>query len=199
MKECYNDIECICSCANDMEEEVLNKCTEFAGVVRCVGGREGCDEDFKRLPPWAIRYYELEALFGDDDDLIISLDDETHTATIMSENYTKLDALAQVLKLDNNGLHIELVCTGVSNTYARTIQNVFEGNPHFDNVRIATEVGTGFKHVITTFKDETIQYNADNRFVPGGYETTLAEKIVKDLFKKEYRRSVYVTKDKQGY
>lgn len=55
---------------------------------------------------------------------------------------------------------------------------------------------SGCDVIITTFKDETIQYPADNRFVPNGYETTLAEKLVKDLFKKEFRRSVYVTKEK---
>lgn len=186
------------------ENELVDADTLSKEVASCVPAEVKLSEEFVdelesagKLPPYAIRFNELEALFGEDADLEIYLDDATRTATIRSSNYYKLSSLATVLKAENDGLKIEFVYDGLQNDYARIIEAVFTGNPHFDNVRIATEAGSGFKHVITTFKDETIQYDADNRFVPHGYETTLAEKLVKNLFKKEFRRSVYVTKEKE--
>lgn len=147
-----------------------------------------------KLPPYAIRYNELVALFGDDPDLTISpVDDKSRSCVIFSSNYHKIVALSKVLKTDEF-LKIEFEYEGESNPYMQTIADAFIGNPHFDSIRVAIETMTGTEHIITEFKNETIQYNADNRFVPGGYETTLAEKIVKDLFVKEYRRSVYITK-----
>lgn len=169
---------------------------EYVNEVKFKSQKAAEVKSAKKLPPYAIRFNELNALFGDDDELTLSLDDETRTATIESKNFHKLDALAQVLRLENDGLKIEFLYDGESNSYFRTIEEVFKGNPHFDNIRIATEADTGIKHIITTFKDETIQYDADNRFVPHGYETTLAEKLVKNLFRKEFRRSMYVTKEK---
>lgn len=161
---------------------------------------ESTKTELELFPPYVIAYNKLKALFGVDRDLNISeLDTATRSCIISSDkNYRKIYAISQALKPEINGLTIVCKYTGEETDYARTIREIFEGNAHLDSVRITTERDTSVKHLITTFKDETVQYAADNRFVPGGYTTTLAENLVKDLFKSQYRRSVYVTKDKRS-
>lgn len=154
------------------------------------------DEEFKRLPPYAINYNRLVALFGGDPELTFDLDEDTRTATISSKNYHKLEALGKVLRNPMEQLNIKLVNEGFDNEYVRVLEDAFAGNPNLDNIRIAIEAMTQTEVPVVTFKDSTIQFQADNRFVPHGYETTLAEILVKQLFNREYRRNPYVTKEK---
>lgn len=155
------------------------------------------DNDDNRLPPYALNYNRLKALFDGDPELTISpLDVKGRSVTISSHNYYKILALSKILRSPMEGLKIKLVSETFDSEYARTLEDALKGNPHFESMRVATEAQTGNKILITTFKDETIQYDADNRFVPHGYETTLAETLVKQLFRREYRRSVFVTKEK---
>ena len=179
------------------EIEAKEPVTEIAENENIPVDNSADEDEVKRLPPYALNYNRIVALFGKDPELNISeLDNENRTVTISSKNYHKLSALGKVLRSPMEQLNIKLVNEDFESEYVRTLEDVFAGNPHFDNIRVAIDAMTLDEVPIVTFKDETIQYPADNRFVPHGYETTLAETLVKQLFKGEYRRNTYVTKEK---
>lgn len=161
-------------------------------------------EQLERVAPQWIIYNKL-CQFLDDDEITISKPVPTEDnkkifeIAISSKNFHKITAIAKVFVPSLNNVIFKFKYEDYDNEYVRTLTDLFTGNKHFDNIRVATEAMSEIKVVVTTFKDETIQYKADNRFVPKGYETTLAEKLVKEFFNEDYRKSVYVTKEKGSY
>lgn len=157
------------------------------------------------LAGYVVQYRKLTALFSEDMDLLISpLDDETKSCVITTANYHKAQALKKFLSAEINEelgryLKVEINYTGIDHKMCNWLNDLFEGNPHFSRTRVAVDAMSGKETPLCLFKDETIQYAADSRFVPYGYETTLAEKLVQDLFKPEMLGMSYITEEKSGF
>lgn len=158
-------------------------------------------KEIKRVAPQYIIENKLREFLADPEITIaapeaIPTKDGWFEIVISSKNYHKITALAKTFKTKLDNVIFKFKYEDVDDDYTRTLTDVFAGNKHFDNIRTAYDAMSGFPVIITTFKDETIQYKADNRFVPDGYETTLMEDLVKDFFREDYKRSIYVTKEK---
>ncbi len=181
------------------EEKIVNEEREEQDVPFAFDKRLAKKDEVKKLPGYAEAYNILVAVFGGDPELHISkCDDSTRSCTISSKNYHKLDALSKAMRDDIMGLSINFEFDSDLSTEAAVwLNDIFNGNPHLDRIRVATEAMTEEKHTLCIFKDETVQYQSDDRFVPGGYSTSIVEKLIPVLFKSQYRRLKYITTDKR--
>ena len=139
-------------------------------------------------PPWIQYVNKLIALFGEDPDIDISYDNDSHLVMLKVNNQAKADAIDHLLpaakQFGNVTLVISVVPSNMSDTKADLYTIAFDGNPAFSYVK---QVDGVFTNPITyvVFNKEVVQYYNDDLGDVNGNCTTLYQDIAKDLFDDE--------------
>lgn len=141
--------------------------------------------------PWILTQGKLKALFGEDRGIRIECDDRSPAITLYVEDPAKADALARILperyefgsvkmpvtvKPANPGTRTEFKGTG------DVLAAAFAGNPVVSQIR---PVSKGFFRNLTycVFRNEVVQFFADNLGDINGFCSTLMEYIARDLLR----------------
>ena len=133
--------------------------------------------------PWIIFYREIEALFAQDNDVSVKVDNDAYEITVYVEDSIKADALAKLLPTErtfgNVTATVKVVPANEPNILD-TYRAAFNGNPAFAGVYESDGAFAGFKYVI--FEPDVVQYFADDMTDYRGKCNTLYQDIAKDIF-----------------
>ena len=137
-----------------------------------------------QISPWINLYREYAALFGQDPEIDLALDEENYIIRLYAKTFTKAEALSKLLPMSYTFGNIEakvivVYPNGIKNT-EQLFKDAFEGNPAFyDILTIEDPLPATF----VIFKPEVVQYKNDNLFSYNRMRTTVFEDIAKDIFK----------------
>ena len=158
---------------------------ECRKAVTTVGG------DAKLSPPWYTYYRQVLNLFDKDPDLKISdLDqnsDTEYTFSIESQNGEKLQAIEKLIGktkvIGNITVTIDYrYADAQEETWAKTIETAFEGNPYFKEViaerdpilQVAFYYAVFSRDVISFWNDNLADYSGNQHYIPAD----LAKEVV---------------------
>ena len=143
-------------------------------------------KNLKLSAPWVVYYREIEALFGADPEITITIDEENYSVKLYVNNDEKAEALDKLLpteRIYGNVTVRTAVIPGNPLLEKKTslFQTAFEGNPVFAFTKTNEGVFTiPLSYVV--FKNRVVQFFADNLQDVNGNITTLYETIAKDVF-----------------
>ena len=147
-------------------------------------------EELKLATPWVIYVHKLEALFGQDPDINITYNNDDKEVIIRVNNQTKADAIEALLpdtvSFGNVLLYITIVPANPEYSEADLFRLAFAGNPVFESVETTDGL---FQASYCIFKNEVVQYPADDLSSYYGIQSTLYEDIADEIF--EDRDSIY--------
>lgn len=144
--------------------------------------------NIKLSSPWVLYYREVEALFAEDPEVKISLDEVTCTLKIyVDNNPDKADALTQLFpeykKFGNIALTIKVLPSNVQATSKMDLfRKAFRRNPAVSYIETIDGV---FKANYIVFKNKVVQYYADDPGDINGMHSTLYQDIAQDIFGSE--------------
>lgn len=138
----------------------------------------------KLSPPWEIYYKKLQAMFEDDNDIIIVYNPDNYEVKLYVDVQEKAAALAVLLPPERSFGNVKMLTTIIPpNKGIGKVEDVyreaFRGNPVVD--RIKTLAGT-FKATYIIFVKAVVQYYDDSLADYSGYCSTLYQDIAKDIF-----------------
>ena len=142
--------------------------------------------NLKLSAPWVVYYREIEALFGADPEITITIDEENYSVKLYVNNDEKAEALDKLLPAERTYGNVTVrtaVIPGNPLLEKKTslFQTAFEGNPVFAFTKTNEGVFTiPLSYVV--FKNRVVQFFADNLQDVNGNITTLYETIAKDVF-----------------
>lgn len=146
--------------------------------------------------PWTILYQQINAMFKQDKDVKVVLDEKKHTIKLYVEDEEKADALGYLLNqaktFGNTPVEVSVVPANETlKDEVRNMQKVFEkaftGNPAMD---YAANYSTAFgSFTFVVFANEVVQYFCDNMFDVNGVKSTLYEDIAREIFPKHITQS----------
>lgn len=145
--------------------------------------------------PWVLYYQKVKALFGEDPDIHIVLDDEEMELKIYVEGEDRAEALEKIFSNEQSWGDISLKTVVVPANTTRvglfypkltSWENIFKTafyyNPHFSHcVYVDGILSNGLTYVI--FRNEVIQYYSDDLGDVNGITSILAEDLARQLFK----------------
>lgn len=142
------------------------------------------NEKLKMSPPWIIYYRELEALFGQDPDIKLELDEDAPMIKMYVDGQDKAEALSQLLppskRFGNVELNVNIIpANKIKNDKVSLFQKAFDGNPILSDIKIAIQI---FSNNYIVFKKEVVQYFNDDLGDYNGICSTLYQDIAKDVF-----------------
>lgn len=133
--------------------------------------------------PWVILHNKIDALFGDDPEIAIELDEEKPETIIRVSNQTKADALSKLLpesvKHGNVTQHIKVVPANEDDSPIELVRRAFAGNPRLFDIIYTNEMGLDASYVL--FNPEIIQYHSDDLSSAFGISSTLAEDLCREI------------------
>ena len=137
--------------------------------------------------PWEIYYSEIEALFGQDDEIHIEryFTDLDKTIVLMVDNQDKANALERILPKEkafgNVTVQIEIKPANFDEyDIVKIYQKAFKGNPVLEDVFTADVPGS--ESTFFVFKNKVVRFYADNIRDYQGKKSTLYETIAEDVF-----------------
>lgn len=147
--------------------------------------------------PWVLYYKKLNALFDEDDDVLVLYDENETEIKIYCTDEDKSEALSFLLPNMISFGSVELKITIIPSNkeendyvegYNITIKKsniasyiLFDGNGHVEEIKTVSTPFGDFTYVI--FRKEVIQYFEDNLSDFYGNCSTLCETIAKEIFK----------------
>lgn len=146
-------------------------------------------KNLKLSAPWETLHHEIVELFKGDEDVQISFDEENYIIKLHVIGERKAAALDELLPKEkvfgNVTVKIEVIPANMSDErLIHLIKDAFDGNPNVDEI-VTLPLPTGDTVNYVLFSPEVVQFFNDDISDPRGLETTLCEKIAKDLIKKE--------------
>ena len=144
--------------------------------------------EVKYASPWVIYYRKLEALFGKDPDIRMSLDETTYTIRMMVDSTDKADALAKLLPAEKEfgNITVKVIIIPPNNDNAKfvdLISTAFKGNPAVNEI-VETEIfDKPFSYVL--FDKDVVQYPNDDIGDYFSQCSTLYQDLAKDLIGEE--------------
>ena len=148
-------------------------------------------------PPWVLYYKKLNALFDEDNDILVIYNEDEMEVKLYCTDEDKSEALSFLLPNTVSFGSVELKITiipsnkeenGYVEGYNITIKKsniashvLFDGNGHVEEIKTVSTPFGDFTYVI--FKKEVIQYFEDNLSDFYGNCSTLCETIAKEIFK----------------
>ena len=144
--------------------------------------------------PWVLYYQKVKALFGEDPDIHIVLDDREMELKIYVDGEDKAGALEKILPSEQNWGNISFKTVVIpTSKFSLTLDypkltsweniftTIFYTNPHFSHCVYADRVlSNGLTYVV--FKNEVIQYYSDDLGDVNGITSVLAEDLARQLF-----------------
>ena len=146
--------------------------------------------------PWILYYQKMKALFGEDPDIHIVLDDKEMELKIYIDGEDKAEALEKILPNEQSWGDISLKTVVIPankegymcvkypklTSWENIFRTVFHTNPHFSHcVYVDGIFNNGLTYVI--FENEVIQYYSDDLGDVNGITSVLAEDLARQLFK----------------
>lgn len=137
--------------------------------------------------PWVNYYREINALFGEDPDVLVQYDEDENVINLRVDGQDKADAISKILPEEKTfgsvTVKINVIPANKPETKVDVFKKAFEGNPIFS---YALAIDTGmtsntFNYVI--FKHLIASYYGDNMGNPHGMVYKLYEDIARDVFK----------------
>ena len=146
-------------------------------------------EKMNMSAPWVLYYRKIEALFGKDPEISVVFDDENNIIRLYVDNQEKAEAIDKLLPDEKTFGNVTIStvvipANKVAESKASIFQTAFAGNPAFAYTQVVDGV---FSNPISyvVFKNEVVQYFADNMHDIHGYESTLYQDIAKEVFGEE--------------
>ena len=138
------------------------------------------------VAPWTNLYRQVEALFGQDPDVRVEIDEESYIVKLYVENEDKAVALSKILptKKDFGGVIVTITvipANGVNFYNAELFNTAFNNNPAFKFAETITPEGTNNPMTFVVFSKKVVQYYIDNPFALKGLCSTLYEDIAADV------------------
>lgn len=146
-------------------------------------------KNLKIVSPWVNYFREIEALFGDDPDIVIDFDEQAPEIVLHVIGVDKADAITQLLPAEkqfgNVVLMIKVVpANPIERTRTQLFKDAFKGNPAFSYAATVSGVSSNdFNYVV--FKNKVVQYWNDDLSDVNGQCSTLYQEIAKDVFGEE--------------
>lgn len=143
-------------------------------------------EVFKLSAPWFDYYRKIEALFGEDPDVLVQYDEEENIINIKVDGQDKADAITQLLPEEKQfgsiTVRINVIPSNKIPSKIDLFKKAFDGNPIFS---YAVVVDTGmtsntFNYVI--FRHKICQYWNDRLSDINGMTSILYEDLARDIF-----------------
>lgn len=143
-------------------------------------------EVLKLSPPWYFYYRKINALFGEDPNVLVQYEEDENVITLRVNGQEKADAIAKILPTEkvfgNVTLRINVVPSNKEPSNIELFQRAFEGNPIFS---YALSVDTGmtsntFNYCV--FRNEVVQIWNDNMGDVNGNVSTLYENLAREVF-----------------
>lgn len=141
--------------------------------------------ELKLSTPWVTFYFEIEALFKNDPDVIVELDEEDLAIKLYVDGVEKAEALAKLLpdsrNFGNITVPIAVIPANKEQTKLDLFVKAFEGNPALSYVvKGSPDKPFSFDYVV--FRNEVVQFFNDDLSDVNGNESTLFEDIARDVF-----------------
>lgn len=143
-------------------------------------------DKLKLSSPWVTYYRELKALFGDDPDITMTLDEDNCAVKIFINNEKKAEALQillpSIIKFGNVTLTVDVIPANTKvMSKVELFRTAFEGNPAF---RYCATLEDVLVNPITyfVFKNKVVQYYNDDLGDVNGNKSTLYQEIAKNIF-----------------
>ena len=142
----------------------------------------------KLSPPWSIFYDEIKAMFAQDPDVKVVMDEDNYTVHVFVSNARKSAAIAKILEQERKFGRVTLKVQvpppndtdEVFENQFEVYQAAFENNPRLSYMQPKRCIfDTSF---FVVFKNEVIQYFNDDISDINGFCYTLAEDIARDIF-----------------
>lgn len=137
--------------------------------------------------PWEIFYKKMDAMFGADPEITISINRETNVIILYVDNTDKAEALTQLLpenkEFGNIVVEIRVVpANNKDKSLADLYETAFKDNPAFifASDGDGSSIGEGTTFVV--FAKEVVQYFNDSLDDINRIESTLYQEIAKDIF-----------------
>ena len=143
-------------------------------------------EVLKLSPPWTIYMRKINALFGEDPDVLVQYDEDENAINLRVNGQDKADAIAKILPTEkafgNVVVKINVIPANKPETKLETFRKAFEGNPIF-SYAIAIDTGmTSNTFNYFVFKHLICQFFGDSLNDPNGNISTLYEDIAREVF-----------------
>ena len=145
-------------------------------------------EKVNKSAPWHIFYEKIQAMFGEDPAIDVSINDERKEVKLYVRGTDKCEALSQLLPAEKvfGNITVKILVIPANEedpSMAELYERAFDGNPAF----IFTAMGqkgesTAIPFTYVAFSDDVVQYYADNLEDYYGNENTLLQEIAKDIF-----------------
>jgi len=140
--------------------------------------------------PWIIFYRQIEAMFSEDPEVVVTYDDETKTITLRVEDLKKAEALSKLLPSHRVFGNVEVTVTVVPANKepidkSKYLEAAFRGNGAFSHITTIQDIPPmHLPNPVTycVFKKEVVQYDADDMSSESGRISTLYQDIAKELF-----------------
>lgn len=145
-------------------------------------------ENLKLSTPWVTQYRKLEAMFGEDPDIILEYvagDGEDPSVKMLVNGQDKADAIAQILPesydFGNVKMNVTIIPANKKESNEALFRAAFEGNPAFSYAVTAEGI---FTNPVTyvVFRNKVVQFWNDDLGDVNGNETTLYEEIAPVVF-----------------
>lgn len=136
--------------------------------------------------PWVLYYHEIEALFKEDPDVIVTFDAEHYVLKLFVKGVDKADALTQLLPTEkqfgNVVLKIEVIPANVlgSSTLA-LFRKAFDGNAAVSYIKTVDGLYNNKLNFIV-FANKVVQYFTDDLGDINHVRSTLYQDIAKEIF-----------------
>lgn len=159
-------------------------------------------EVLKLSAPWVNYYREINALFGEDPDVLVQYEEDENIINLRVNGTDKAEAISQLLpeekEFGNVIVKIKVIPANRVATKVDLFKKAFDGNPIFS---YALSIDTGmttntFNYVI--FKHLISQYYTDSLNDPHGLTAKLYEDIARDVFEDKIDGVMYSTDTKEN-
>ena len=142
-------------------------------------------KELGKSSPWVSYVHKLDALFGQDPDIRVELDEDDMQVLLYVHGEPKAAALRELLPekeiFGNVELEICVVPDNVKISRAELIHTAFDGNPLFSHITTILPDGCSNPIHYVMFRKMVVQYWDDNLGHPAGLESTLAQYLAQGI------------------
>lgn len=134
--------------------------------------------------PWITFIHEIQMLFGQDEDIHITVDSESYEVKLFVDKTCKAEALAKLLPEEkvfgNVTVKITVIpANDMKESKVSLIKDAFEGNPVLLGVKTTSTTLGSFNYAV--FKKEVVQFFNDQLDDINGNKSMLYQDIAKDV------------------
>ena len=137
--------------------------------------------------PWIIYFREVEALFAQDPEVKVLMDEDEYELSIYVDSPVKAEAIQMLLPdekvFGNVILKISVIPADKEPTKVELIRRAFAGNPALRKIVPAHLVVAPVDYVL--FEKKVVQYYSDDASDLHGLTSTLYQEIAKDVIGEE--------------